>query len=122
MSYPRKIKIALNMFPEANGQACGMTGCKALVTFWCELSQEYVCYQHGCLQLREEWEVNLTKGPKKPVIIEGYIKKDSFLDILDDPWDNYTEGCRGCDDLESGKCLDDNCDKPNCCFCGRKLR
>ena len=59
------VRIALGPFPGSsddviqrrNGvrRGCGVEGCLAQVTFWCISSGEWVCYLHGQLLLREEW-------------------------------------------------------------------
>ena len=56
-----KVCISLNAFPgspEDDGtRACGVGSCAEQVTFWCMTSDEWVCYMHGQLLLKQEWGV-----------------------------------------------------------------
>ena len=95
------VRIALGPFPDSSDdiiqrrdgvrRGCGVIGCQAQITFWCATSNEWVCYLHGQLLLREEWNAwdsSLeVEGPLQVYI----VNRGSIMDKLFDEVDNARE-------------------------------
>ena len=100
------VRIALGPFPgssddiiqrrEGVRRGCGVEGCLAQVTFWCKTSNEWVCYTHGQLLLREEWNAwdnSLEiEGPLQVYTVNRGVEMDRLFKEVDNARDQALSG------------------------------